>query len=502
MIHSAPLVLPVSAPFVRDGALVVRHGRVAALGPRREILAAWPGEAETRWEGMLVAGLVNAHTHLQYTHMAEVGRRAHASFEEWSTAFDEVYHALSSTSSASSTSLTSADPPAASPVPEPGASGAACAGPAGWAAAARDGARWLLRSGTTSAADVVTDLAAAHALRDAGLGGLPYLETLGDTDADWAASGRERFTALLDAAGPPLGVSPHAPYTLDTGTLRDVTRLARSRGMRLHVHLAEGRHEREYTVSGTGPLARMVRELGFDFAILREGGTGLGPAAFLDALGMLGPDCHVAHGVHLDAADRALLRGRGTAVALCPRSNRTLGEEGPDVAALLTEGNPIAVGTDSLASSPSLDLLHDVAALRDLAVRQGYRAGDLDRRLVEAATLGGARALGITGGLSAGGPADFAVFDVAAGREPYRALVEEGAGRCVATVVGGATLWDAARSGSADHGPAVHGSAVHGPAGHGPAGHGPAVHGSAGSGAVGSGAADAGVTDFQTAGAG
>jgi hypothetical protein len=88
VIHSAPLILPVSAPFVRDGALVVRHGRVVATGPRREIMAEWQGEEETRWDGVMVAGLVNAHTHLQYTYMAKVGRQRYASLEEWSTAFD------------------------------------------------------------------------------------------------------------------------------------------------------------------------------------------------------------------------------------------------------------------------------------------------------------------------------------------------------------------------------------------------------------------------------
>jgi aminodeoxyfutalosine deaminase len=239
-----------------------------------------------------------------------------------------------------------------------------------------------------------------------------------------------------------VGISPHAPYTLDTGVLGDVTGLAHELGLRLHVHLAEGEHEREYTVSGTGPLALLVRELGFDFAVLREGGTGLGPTALLGELGMLGPGCHVAHGVHLDADDRALLRARDTVVALCPRSNQTLGMEGPDVAALLTEGNLVAVGTDSLSSSPSLDVLADVAVLRDLAVRQGYLAADLDRRLVEAATLGGAHAMGIEGGLGPGGPADFAVFDVPVGVEPYRTLIEEGPGRCLATIIGGEVIWD------------------------------------------------------------
>ena len=82
--------------------------------------------------------------------------------------------------------------------------------------------------------------------------------------------------------------------------------------------------------------------------------------------------------------------------------------------------------------------------LRDLAGSTGYRGADLEERLVRAATEGGARALGMAAGpgrigaLAPGARADFAVFDVDAGaREPYRALVEQGPGRCVATVIAG-----------------------------------------------------------------
>ena len=147
-----------------------------------------------------------------------------------------------------------------------------------------------------------------------------------------------------------------------------------------------------------------------------------------------------------DAPDRALLRDRGTAVALCVRSNRILGAGEPPVAAYLDEGNVVAVGTDSLASTPSLDLLDEAVALRDLARRQGYDAADLDRRIVEAATVGGAQAMGLDdiGVLRPGARADLAVFEVpvtasGAGRgsAAYTAVLELGAGRCVATVLGG-----------------------------------------------------------------
>ncbi|MDH2424391.1 amidohydrolase family protein [Sphaerisporangium sp. TRM90804] len=412
VIHSAPLVMPVSRPPVADGAVAVRHGCVQAVGSRRDVLASHPGAEEIRWPGMLVAGLVNAHTHLQFTRMADVGRRVYSTFEEWSGAFDAVYFSSAG---------------------------------ADWASAAREGALLALRHGTTAVADVVTDVEAVPVLAETGLAGISYLEVLGDTDTSWAQAGRHRLATHVHELGDSaaIGVSPHAPYTLDTGVLADLAILTRAFGLRRHIHLLESAHEREYTVSGTGPIAQLVRDLGFDFEILRVGGTGHGPVAFLDSLGLLGPQCHVAHGVHLDASERALLRERGVSVALCPRSNRTLGLDGPPVAALLDEGGPIAVGTDSLASSPSLDLLEDVRLLRDLAREQGYRAPDLSRRLVEAATAGGARALGLSAGpgrigsLAPGSRADFAVFSVDPdGRDPYDALVADGAGRCVATVTG------------------------------------------------------------------
>jgi cytosine/adenosine deaminase-related metal-dependent hydrolase len=117
----------------------------------------------------------------------------------------------------------------------------------------------------------------------------------------------------------------------------------------------------------------------------------------------------------------------------------------PPVAAYLREGNLIAVGTDSLSSSPSLDLLADVAVLYRVARKQGYRGDDLHQRLFTAATLGGAAALGLhvgrerIGQLGVGAVADLAFFDVPA-RDPDAALielVENGAGRARRTIVAG-----------------------------------------------------------------
>lgn len=413
-VFSAPLVFPVTSPRIVDGAVAVRDGRILHVGDRRwvlETLALRGAEyAEERWEGVIAPGLVNAHTHLQYTHMAEVATRTYNGFEDWSDAFDVVYEG----------------------------------GVHDWAAAAAAGAQMSLAAGVTAAADVVTDPEALSALHDAGMHGIAYWEVSGASNAGWEATRDAVREQLRRIPTPPgAGVSPHAPYSLDVQPLLELPDLVREEGLRLHIHLAEAHMEREFDApSGHGSWP----ELGIDsFRALRSRGIGVSSTQFVDHLGVLGPDCHIAHGVYANAEDRALLRARGTSVALCPRSNEVIGLDMPPVAAYLREGNPISVGTDSLSSSPSLDLLADVAMLHRLARSQGYRGDDLHHRLFAAATLGGAAALGLhvgkrrIGQLGVGARADLAFFE-AETRDPDLALielVEDGEGRARGTVLEG-----------------------------------------------------------------
>jgi cytosine/adenosine deaminase-related metal-dependent hydrolase len=302
-----------------------------------------------------------------------------------------------------------------------------------WQVSARGSAHQLLKSGTTAVADVVTRGPAITVAASLGLQGVSYAELAGVDATGWPAA-LERLEQLLGIAGRERGVSPHTLYTLSSQVFRDLADLARSRGMRLHPHLAETADEAEWVLSGTGAFAGFVERFGFAFE-LHGKGAGTTAVQHCDELGGLGPHVHVAHGVHVDAGDRALLRERRTVVALCTRSNAVLQAGEAPVADYLAEGSPVAIGTDSLASSPDLDLLAEARATRDLAVRQGLERPE--EAIVRALTLGGAQALGQPlGTLEPGGRADLAVFDVPT-EEPYRDLVEHGAGRCVATVLGG-----------------------------------------------------------------
>jgi cytosine/adenosine deaminase-related metal-dependent hydrolase len=389
----------VGGPPIVDGAVTVVDGRIVRVGPRVD-------RDTVRWPGILLPGLVNAHCHLQFTAYADMCVPG-VDFLDWISVF-----------ATRGPSMSEVD----------------------WRESTMDGVAELLRSGTTTVADVAGEPVAVAAA--APLGGITYVETVGVDDARWPER-RARLERKLDgAAGRAVGVSPHTVYTLGTRVLREAATLGRERGLRLHPHVAESPYELEYVATGTGPFALANQRWGLAMELVAGGGARRTPVAELAAAGALGPDVHVAHGVHCDAADRRMLRQHGTAVALCPRSNRTLGVGDAPVAAYRAEGNSVAVGTDSRASVPSLDLLADLALLRDVALAQGSPEPGLDRWLVEAATVGGARAMGVDAGvLCPGARADLAVLDVDPGPDPYAAVVGA-AGRSTGTVLAGRLVHD------------------------------------------------------------
>ncbi|NUW30802.1 hypothetical protein HTZ77_05120 [Nonomuraea sp. SMC257] len=298
--------------------------------------------------------------------------------------------------------------------------------------------------GVTARAEIVTPRA-----EHPGLPGVSYVEVSCASEEEWERTGRDAVITAIRELDRPGGVGV-APLTPDPQVLEDVAVLARTFGLRLLADL--GRHS---------------------------------PAA-LDEAGALGPHCHAARARPLDPGERKLLRLRGTPVTVCPApeivtgsagsgpgsagseaagsrpvesgtvESRPVGSEAAgsgsadpapggelldDVLALLDEGNAVAFGTGLAPAGPGL--LARAREVRERARASGARTRGLDRRLVEALTLGGARALGADGGtgrigsLARGSRADFAVFD-ARGRYPYAALLA--CPPCLATVVGGRTV--------------------------------------------------------------
>jgi cytosine/adenosine deaminase-related metal-dependent hydrolase len=138
---------------------------------------------------------------------------------------------------------------------------------------------------------------------------------------------------------------------------------------------------------GSGPLAALFDERGFRGPEWRP--PGLTPVEHLDRLGVLSSLTLAVHCVHLRRGDHSLLQARRATVVVCARSNERLGVGSAPLLELLREGVPVALGTDSLASSPDLDLFAEIVALRRIYPSLKPAA------ILRMATVNGARALGL-----------------------------------------------------------------------------------------------------------
>jgi cytosine/adenosine deaminase-related metal-dependent hydrolase len=136
---------------------------------------------------------------------------------------------------------------------------------------------------------------------------------------------------------------------------------------------------------------------------------------------MLGANTLAVHVVHLHADEIERLAASGATAVTCPRSNAYLGVGTAPLPALVAAGVPIALGTDSLATTPDLDLFAEMAALRRM------HPGLEPAVILRAATQGGADALGlgaVLGSIEPGKRDLLTVVPFAADGDPYEFLCE------------------------------------------------------------------------------
>lgn len=259
----------------------------------------------------------------------------------------------------------------------------------------------MIQSGTTTFADMYYfEDAIAEEVAKAGLRGV-----LGQTviqfpvaDAKTPQEGLARADAFIRQwNGHPLvtpAVAPHALYTLDAATLQAARALAVQRNVPMLIHLAETEAE-----------TQTAKERGATSAV-----------AYLDGLGVLGKGVLGAHGVWVSPEDMAVLKARGVGIAHNPASNMKLASGVAPVPAYLAEGVALGLGTDGAASSNDLDMFTAMrlAALLHKVAQKDPRVVPA-KAVVEMATLGGAKALGlgsVTGSLEPGKRADVIVVGV------------------------------------------------------------------------------------------
>jgi len=374
MILRARLVLPINQPPISDGAVVIRGSRIMDVGPWRS-LRTGPSKPVDLGDCVLLPGLVNAHCHLDYTHMAgEIPPPK--SFTEW-------LKVIVSTK--------------------------ACWTLADYQKSWAEGAAMLLRTGTTTVADIeaVPELL-PHAWHRTPLNVISFLEMLGITQK------RPLQVVLGDALrnfqrlkrGGTVAFSPHAPYSTFPELLKASARAARKLHCLVSVHVAESNVEYTMFTKGRGEMFEWLQRSGRDNS---DCGRGT-PVTHLARHGLLGKNVIAVHANHLSREDHRLLSKTQTSVAHCPRSHSYFRHKRFELTQLVREGVNVCLGTDSLASV--FKKRHDKIELSMFAEMQElarHRPGLSPKRILELATVNGARALGLAGRigeLSAGAFAD------------------------------------------------------------------------------------------------
>ena len=356
LLHADHVLLGDAAP-IADGAVVVDEGgAVVDVGKASDLLPSHAGVAVERVRGVVFPGLVNAHTHLELSAMrgkVPGGRGFVPWVEGLITQRPEV-------------------------APEDDSEAIALA------------VDELVKTATVAVGEITNSLAAVRPLVRRGIGGCVFHEVFGIERTSVLAR-VEGLRAELEAR---IGAWPStdltyapAPHTLYTTHADAVTALlagATKYAARTSLHLAEHAGERRAIEHGDGPvpewlLSRVRQSLDAPKLPLLD---------YAERLGALSPNVLLVHLTEARPDELARVAKAGAPVVLCPRSNLFIAAKLPPLLAVLEAGIEPALGTDSLASNTSLDVLAEAKALRDRFPSVA------PWRLVAMATWNGARALG------------------------------------------------------------------------------------------------------------
>lgn len=255
----------------------------------------------------------------------------------------------------------------------------------------------MLRAGITSFNDMYffTD-AIARAMADASVRGVISRPVVSDGTSLRIEEAREIYKQWHGAENDRIHISmaPHAEYTCEDAELKAVAEMARELDCRIHVHVSESfsEHEECKRKHGMTPLQR------------------------LNSFGLITSKSMLAHCVHLELDDVALVTARNAHILHCPQSNLKLGSGVAPIPLYMAQKINIALGTDGAASNNNLDLLEELrlCALIHKGVTNNATAVNA-KQAISMATRGGALALGLNAGiLRAGTLADIIMLDVSA----------------------------------------------------------------------------------------
>ena len=222
---------------------------------------------------------------------------------------------------------------------------------------------------------------------------LLFLEQLGSDETRFPEA-HEQLMEFLDQAPVPspdprirLGASPHAPYSVHPGLLRQICSVAESRSKPVAMHIAETRDEIELVERQSGSFVQLLKNFG-----VWNPNPSQSHQSILQILKQvaMAPRSLVIHGNYLAPQELDFISNQNSrmSVVYCPRTHHYFGHEPYPLLNMLKRQINVALGTDSRASNPDLDLFRELKFVAD--------AFDLEpERILDLGTINGAKALGL-----------------------------------------------------------------------------------------------------------
>lgn len=374
----ARTVAPVSVPPIDDGAVMIENGLIVDVDQFNRVEGFVAGvEIIDLGDTLLLPGLINAHTHLALSHLDRGPRPS--SFIDWLLSIAPRLNLAAD--NANETLI----------------------------AATLDGIAESIRAGVTCVGDITIRPGALRpAISKTPIRCVSFGEVLG------LGKSRPRFNAALPDAIDRVfetdrlrvGLSPHAPYTVDFEGFATCATIAHQMTMPICTHLAEHPAEEQFLRTHDGLFRLAYERLGtWSDDVPRFAGS---PIDFAVATGLLDVPAVLAHVNYITDSELERLARSRASVVYCPRTHAFFGHAPHRFRDMLRNGINVAVGTDSRASSPDLDVVAELRHIRSIAPEM---TAD---QLIRLITINAAVALGLDdaiGTIEPGKHADFAAFD-------------------------------------------------------------------------------------------
>lgn len=382
-------IFPVSGSPIQNGMIEVQNRIITAMVPQSDASAIDLGSVA------LIPGLINAHTHLEFSDLQAPVQPAEP-FTSWIQALVAVRRGRPADN-----------------------------------ASIQAGLKECLANGTTAVGEIATQSwpTSTYQILDAqtAIQSVVFREILGlradqiqtqfQIASDWLSG--NPTDSSIQSPHVIRGLSPHAPYSVHPDLYRQLTRLAADRHAPVAVHLAETPAELELLRDGTGEFVRMLEKFGvWDDQIIPRHSR---PLDYLTPLENV-PKSLVIHGNYLsDVEIDWISQHPQVSVVYCPRTHAFFGHPPHAWQTMLARGINVAIGTDSRGSNP------DLSTWKELCFLRSQFPGISPAILLKLGTLNGARALGldqVTGSLEVGKRANLTMIHLPANgfTDPYELL--------------------------------------------------------------------------------